>query len=288
MTDTSETLNPIDESLSQNLLSNSEAHADSTGDDSQSAAGPSNSPDVGLGNTASIGQVVVSLSLPPGPHCELSVNLPVADSSTCTSNQIGTSSSDSVVKAYKCSKCHKSFSKFRTAQKHCTPFSWICNSCGTKINKRGNVPRHIKRCERKKEQTNRLTTHEQSTEKYLCDICKKEMKNKNSLRSHIYNMHKETSGDFGCEICTFRCDDERFLKKHMTMKHGDGPTIKCAKCQYRCHSKRGLRRHLELVHGVSNQALGDDGPSSNLIHIVQSSDGSEKNNNDDQQNIGDN
>ena len=199
VTDTSETLNPIDESLSQNLLSNSEAHADSIGDDSQSAAGPTNSPDVGLGNTASIGQVVVSLSLPPGPHCELSVNLPVADSSTCTSNQIGTSSSDSVVKAYKCSKCHKSFSKFRTAQKHCTPFSWICNSCGTKINKRGNVPRHIKRCERKKEQTNRLTTHEQSTEKYLCDICKKEMKNKNSLRSHIYNMHKETSGDFGCE-----------------------------------------------------------------------------------------
>ena len=162
---------------------------------------------------------------------------------------------------YKCSKCKKQFSKFLTAKKHCAPFTWKCVDCGTSINKRGNVHRHKRRCAKQKLNNESAAVPTQIETTSVCTFCKLELKNKNTLRSHIYNMHNEKAGILKCTQCIFRCDSERFLKKHMTLKHSDADArkVNCTMCSYTSFSASGLSRHVKKVHleASSNPEDGD-------------------------------
>ena len=171
----------------------------------------------------------------------------------------GSSSSKPMRRQYECSKCRKKFAKFITAEKHCLPFSWVCRDCGTNINKRGNVQRHIKRCAKRKLSAEISVAPTQVERSNVCSYCKLELKNMNSLRSHIYNMHKKSSGCFKCSRCIFSCDSERILKRHMTLKHSDATRINCTMCSHTCVSKSGMRRHMKRFHieAASNVSESD-------------------------------
>ena len=183
----------------------------------------------------------------PSDHQDLSVANSQPASSTVEKNVSS--------KLYKCKQCGKRFFRYLSAKNHCknTQFSWACSNCGISINKKCNVRRHIDRCNRRivKEQNKKLATESETTPK-ICSYCKKEAKNEKALKTHIYSNHTKGSGSYSL-LCESKFTGERYLKKHMTLKHNDAPQLKCNKCDNTSHSTSGLSRHFKRVHSMSDE-----------------------------------
>ena len=175
----------------------------------------------------------------------------------------GNSSKESVElesnkKVYKCKECGKAFSRFLFAKKHCTkkPVNWKCEVCGTTIarSKPSNVKRHRNRCEKKQADIHSAVPEEiNKLQEMKCSFCDIVYKNEESLRTHVYKFHKQQEGDFVCSICDFRCIQERYLKKHMTLNHNEGELFQCDLCEYKCKYKGSVTRHSKLVHMTAAQ-----------------------------------
>ena len=150
---------------------------------------------------------------------------------------------------YKCPKCGKSYKKKAYAKVHCNqPSWWRCDKCGQKVVNRQNIKRHITRCNRRNEGTRT------ATEKpvFRCLVCGEMFASNSNLLKHKRVAHKEDIGDQHCsyENCDFVTSKSKYLKKHVTSKHVQGPGYKCGKCEYECFSSSGLRRHMISDHGV--------------------------------------
>merc|ERR1712142_773554 len=147
---------------------------------------------------------------------------------------------------YSCSKCSKKFARYSSAKNHCKGFTWACSKCGTEIHTRNNVKRHMKRCDRRLAKSKKVV--EPDSRPSICSMCKKEYKNANALRSHMYFMHERPAGEFKCKECDFSCNILHYLKRHITLKHSNSSTFDCTRCAFTCHSENGLNRHTRRVH----------------------------------------
>ena len=105
-------------------------------------------------------------------------------------------------------KVHYAFHKSRTCtgivrdtdktQKH------SCEVCGKEFATKGKVQEH-------------MSTHNDKLDpKFQCPICQKFMKQHNSFRKHMVNVHKQ---GHTCDICNKTFYDAEFLKRHKFSVH---------------------------------------------------------------------
>jgi len=78
-----------------------------------------------------------------------------------------------------------------------------------------------------------------------CHICKKKYTNKDSLRSHIYTVHREVM--FQCENCQKKFILESNLKKHVAQSH-EGNRISCDHCKGTYRNKESWTDHMRKNH----------------------------------------
>jgi len=77
---------------------------------------------------------------------------------------------------------------------------FCCEVCGKGFASKGKVKEH-------------MSTHKDAQDpKYQCPICQKFMKQSNSYRKHMVNVHKQGSK---CQICNKLFYDAEFMKKHL-------------------------------------------------------------------------
>jgi len=78
-----------------------------------------------------------------------------------------------------------------------------------------------------------------------CPICKKKLMKKDSLRRHIYNVHRESM--FQCELCEKKFILEYSLKKHVAQSH-EGNRVSCDYCKGTYMNKETWRDHMRKAH----------------------------------------
>ena len=72
-------------------------------------------------------------------------------------------------------------------------------------------------------------SRQQKRNPFKCEICDKEFKNKNGLRSHFNGVHNLMK-DFQCNICQKVFTFENKLAKHMKIVHENEKRHKCDTC----------------------------------------------------------
>lgn len=98
--------------------------------------------------------------------------------------------------------------------------------------------------------------------KFLCPVCQIAFLDKNNLRSHIKNAHKNTSGTknevseskndnvrhinyiYKCPICKKVLSYNQTLRNHIEAVHKKLKRFACDKCPTKCYYKAGLQTHL--------------------------------------------
>ena len=78
----------------------------------------------------------------------------------------------------------------------------------------------------------------------FCDICKKVLKSKDSLRKHSV-LHREIR--FPCTQCEYEAKTQATLKRHVESVH-EKIKYSCDQCQYNATHKGNLKTHIESVH----------------------------------------
>ena len=85
----------------------------------------------------------------------------------------------------------------------------------------------------------------------LCNICNKKFKNKNSLRTHIYNAHQEPKSNKNKILkcpkpkCYFEATNQESISEHL-VSHNHFIKLKCPKpnCSFEAKNQTGLSCHL--------------------------------------------
>ena len=170
------------------------------------------------------------------------------------------------VKLYKCEVCRKEFSKKAYAKVHCkSKKAWQCDRCGTEIVNVQNIKRHKDRCSKPM----KVRAPQNKTD-FKCPECDKQFPSKFNLVRHGQAAHGvEEIGELQCTVkdCKFSCNDPKYMKKHMTSIHYDGPSIKCKKCEFECLSKSGLLKHMVTDHGKECQHCDQVCSSEKILKI---------------------
>ena len=78
-----------------------------------------------------------------------------------------------------------------------------------------------------------------------CHICRKKYMRKDSLKSHIYTMHRESM--LPCEHCDKKFILESNLKKHVTRSHQEN-RVSCEYCKRTYMNKEVWREHMRKNH----------------------------------------
>ena len=93
-----------------------------------------------------------------------------------------------------------------------------------------------------------------------CIFCSKVYKNRNTLKSHVNNVHKneKDEGEYKCELCDFQSNKEGYLKKHIKINHVQSTRLNCDNCEFSCLSKSGLGRHINLVHKAASDLAHEE------------------------------
>ena len=167
-----------------------------------------------------------------------------------------------LAKIYKCKKCNKTFARHQSAKNHCKDFSWTCEVCGKQIHQPNNIARHKKRCgkQTEKEKNGAKSIQVTPPQEETCIFCSKVYKNRNTLKSHVNNVHKneKDEGEYKCELCDFQSNKEGYLKKHIKINHVQSTRLNCDNCEFSCLSKSGLGRHINLVHKAASDLAHEE------------------------------
>ncbi|CAG0887058.1 unnamed protein product [Cyprideis torosa] len=163
---------------------------------------------------------------------------------------------------FPCPDCGKVFPT-KTAcdmhfSRHSQPAS-VCEFCGREFKSQQHLRQHAEIhkkieykcafCPKKFMSTGYLKVHEarhkqQALGKFICHICGKVMKAKDTLRGHIRNLHKEKP--FSCEICGKKFLRSKALDDHQMIHKGER-IYQCDQCDKAYFKKEILDRHI-LVH----------------------------------------
>lgn len=90
-----------------------------------------------------------------------------------------------------------------------------------------------------------LLTTPMSSDRFQCEICKKNYKTKASLKQHHYRFHGQ-GAKFNCNVCAKEFVYASFLREHM-IKHSKGQ-YKCEVCGNTFKSQKGLKWHNYRQH----------------------------------------
>ena len=192
-----------------------------------------------------------------GSECPLNASEEVEDVHSLHNDDSSSSAQESslkkkTVKLYKCEVCKKEFSKKAYAKVHCKRKKvWQCDRCGIEIVNVQNIKRHKVRCSKPE----KVKAPQKKTD-LKCAECGKQFPSNFNLVRHGQTAHGvEQIGELQCTVenCKFSSNDPKYMKKHMTSIHYDGPSIKCKKCEYECLSKSGLLKHMVTDHGKQCQ-----------------------------------
>ncbi|XP_014368415.2 zinc finger protein 729 [Papilio machaon] len=91
--------------------------------------------------------------------------------------------------------------------------------------------------------------HNPNAEYPICDMCKKVFKSKSALITHIVSTHQHVDKDsLKCQLCSKVYTNNRNLKRHVEMFHGERGEFKCPICPKVYTSNQSLRRHNKTMH----------------------------------------
>ena len=135
-------------------------------------------------------------------------------------------------KSYNCQRCEKKFKRVHSIvqhvhQKH-RENNFKCDKCGRMFSFKSNLEPHMKLCDGVKKVKQKLKDFEycviendNSDKQYQCNKCEQKFKTANTIRQHIFNMHKEKK--FRCEICDKRFPFNFILNTHKKSCHENTP-----------------------------------------------------------------
>lgn len=124
------------------------------------------------------------------------------------------------ISQFKCPTCQKEFLSASALKAHLTThqFDLKCPHCGKMYYSKQTFDRHV------------AVQHEKSTA-FTCDLCGKNLADKNTLLHHQRDMHGTSEKRWRCEVdgCGKRLKDLYSFKIHMS-RHAKKPEYKCSKC----------------------------------------------------------
>jgi Zinc finger, C2H2 type len=88
--------------------------------------------------------------------------------------------------------------------------------------------------------------HKHSKEKNFSCFCGKAFSLKETLKTHIKNVHKGER-KFACSLCSKRFGQAVRLRDHFNNYHGSKQEIPCTQCNKVFHSTRNLKAH-QIYH----------------------------------------
>ena len=155
-------------------------------------------------------------------------------------------------KIYPCRHCDKTFAQFKSAQTHiklCTGPKKPCVVCEV-CKKSLADKRSLKR---------HMIIHSKVPfkESYKCDVCDVTFTTKHKMKAHNILKHELPAPGFGehkCPVvgCGFVHAKEAFVKAHITRYHCTRDKIHCSICQFQCNHRSGMAKHMLNVHCVSS------------------------------------
>lgn len=117
-----------------------------------------------------------------------------------------------------------------------------CPHCQKQFTTERNLKRHVNQI------------HNPYVQLPTCAYCFKTFKGKHSLLDHIQANHSEDMRDVAkCHVCNKRYTNNRNLKRHVEMFHGEKSEFKCELCPKVYTSNQSLRRHNRTRHSSNCQ-----------------------------------
>ncbi|XP_066254732.1 zinc finger protein OZF-like isoform X42 [Euwallacea similis] len=153
---------------------------------------------------------------------------------------------------FACPTCAKTFKTRSRLSRHCeqclgpsTKGTFQCHTCDKVLCSKQALVTHTKRHSRVYD--------------IKCQFCGKGFFSNSSLRLHVNSRHTGKSR-FVCDICSRSCYDKTALKNHME-KHEPGyklrSKVKCPQCEQEFLDKKYLKIHLSKKHGTDSKFICD-------------------------------
>ena len=149
---------------------------------------------------------------------------------------------------YSCDHCKEQFSVKKVFLKHLSKLhknqddarKFICDICTNIYKRQGDLENH----RYVKHSVDEASSLLQDAK--ICSVCSKSLRNMQSLKWHISNIHTKQEESI-CPHCGKHFKDKRCLSNHVNNVH----TItneKCGKCQKMCKNKPALEKHMKYNH----------------------------------------
>ena len=157
---------------------------------------------------------------------------------------------------FTCNYCQKEFKYERnvvahTETVHLNRDLYECRICGTRLNRRFCLKRHL--AEQHGVLNFGLSLDRELLTKYMCSICDKAFKRRYHLDEHM-KIHEEKNQPHVCDICEATFSYKSKLTRHRNTQHGDAPSLICSICDHTCKSIWNLDEHFK-THSNSREVF---------------------------------
>lgn len=141
------------------------------------------------------------------------------------------------MRIYTCDKCRMSFENIKLFKKHLAAHEvFFCFTCSKAYQPKKNYNRHMRNVHNKNGSLPRVS----------CHICKKSLKNKYFLKTHLKIHDPET--DYHCPHCKYKNNNLFYMKIHIN-RHTKQPSYQCELCGENFYEKSILQTHVHVKHG---------------------------------------
>uniref|UniRef100_A0A1A9V1Y8 Transcription factor grauzone n=1 Tax=Glossina austeni TaxID=7395 RepID=A0A1A9V1Y8_GLOAU len=146
---------------------------------------------------------------------------------------------------FECPECKKKLPTDRKLQQHLKNDHdpqklFICDKCGKIFKNSYNLKKH-----NDMEHTERKLTPEPQQ----CKLCGTWYRHLAGLKTHMKNIHENTSNEHRCHICNKVSTTERALKRHIYLNHKCDRKFKCSMCAKAFKRGQDLREHISVHTG---------------------------------------
>ena len=135
---------------------------------------------------------------------------------------------------FECTECNIKFNFKRYYLQHMKKHNIVsvCKICGRQV-LTCNYRRH-------------LEVHKSSPK--VCELCGAVAKNAESLRGHMFYMHKSTAEQYKCKHCGKFYRYKYKFQLHIRKAHGGDKTHICEVCGKAFYTARDVNRHIQMTH----------------------------------------